>query len=196
VSGTACRSLADATHAPDVRVTALPGVDLRRALELPGLSASSGPYPGVGGSVQAGGREVSTWFEGRPRQGSAVDRPFLVSGTWTRHGGMVVEQGLARRLGLRIGRRVRVASTRGPLRLRVAGIAASSSVARTSAAPGLAYVLPDDLRRIAPAPVHGSTVLLQTGGRDSAALASLLTQRFPGPQAAIASSFGDRCMPQ
>jgi hypothetical protein len=78
----------------------------------------------------------------------------------------------------------------------VAGIAATSSVARTSATSGLAYVLPGDLRQIAPAPVQGSTVLLQAGGHDAAALASFLTQRFPGPQAAIASSFGDRCMPQ
>lgn len=196
VSSTACESLAHATHGPDLRVTALPGVDLRPVLGLTGLSAASGPYPGVASSMESGGTEISTWVEGRPAHGSAVDRPFLVSGSWTRRGGVVVEQGLARRLGLRVGRRARVATAGGTLGLRVTGIAATSSVARASGISGLAYVLPRDLRRVAPAPVHGSTVLVRTGGHDTAPYAQLLARRYPGPQAAIARSFSQRCLPR
>ena len=170
----ACLSLARATAGPDVSVTALPGVDLQPVLRFPGLSASAGPYPGIGSSLQNGRTEVSTWIEGRPARGSAVDRPLLVSGSWPRRGGVVVEQGLARRLGLRTGGQTRVATTRGSLRMRVTGIAETSSVARASGTPGLAYVLLPELRKVAPAPVHGSTVLLRTDGRDPGALARLL----------------------
>jgi hypothetical protein len=195
VSSTACLPLAHATQGPDLRVTAVPGVDLRPILALSGLSAASGPYPGVASSIESGGTEVSTWIEGRPARGAAVDRPFLVSGSWARPGGVVVEQGLARRLGLRVGQRARVATTEGMRSLRVTGIAATTSVARTAGTRGLAYVLPRDLRTVAPAPVRGSTVLLRTGG-DSGVLAGWLAQRYPGPQAVIARSFSDRCTPR
>jgi hypothetical protein len=178
-SGTACVGLSHLTHGPDLRVTAVPGVDLRPVLGLSGLSAASGPYPGVTSSLGHGDTEVSTWIEGRPAVHSAVDQPVLVRGSWARRGGMVVEQGLARRLDLRTGQRVRVATTRGPLALRVTGVAATSSVSRAAGTPGLAYVLPRDLRRVAPTPVHGSTVL---------------QHRYPAPQAVVAHSFPDRCL--
>jgi hypothetical protein len=121
---------------------------------------------------------------------------LLVSGSWTRPGGVVVEEQLARRLRLRVGQRARVATTAGTRRMRVTGIAATSSVTRTPGARGLAYVLPRDLRTVAPASVHGSTVLLQTSGRDSGVLAGWLAQRYHGPQAVIARSFSDRCIPR
>jgi hypothetical protein len=107
-----------------------------------------------------------------------------------------LERGLARRLDLRTGQRTRVATAQGTLRLRVTGIAATSSVARTAGAPGLAYVLPQDLRRVAPASVHGSTVLLSVSGGDTGVLAGWLKARYPGPQAVIAGSFSDRCLTQ
>jgi hypothetical protein len=196
VSSTTCESLVTATQGPDLRVTALPGVDLRPVLGLSGLSAASGPYSGVASSMQRGGTEISTWIEGRPAHHSAVDRPFIVSGSWTRRGGVVVEQGLARRLGVRTGGRVRVATAGGTIGLRVGGIAATSSVRRARGISGLAYVLPRDLRRIAPAPVRGSSVLLRTAGHDSAPYAAWLARRYPGPQAAIARNFANRCVPR
>jgi hypothetical protein len=195
-SGTTCVGLSHLTHGPDLRVTALPGVDLRPVLGLPGLAAASGPYPGVASSLAHGGTEVSTWIEGRPARSSAVDRPYLVSGSWARRGGVVVERSLAHRLDVRTGQWARIATTQGTLRLRVAGIAATSSVARTAGAPGLAYVLPQDLRRVAPASVHGSTVLLSASGGDTGVLAGWLKERYPGPQAVIAGSFSDSCLAQ
>ena len=78
--------------------------------------------------------------------------------------------------------------------MRVTGIAATSSVARADGASGLAYVLPAELRKVAPVPVQSSTVLLSAGGRDTAVLASWLQQRYPGTQVVIARSFADRCL--
>jgi putative ABC transport system permease protein len=194
-AGTTCVPLARATLGPDVRVTAVPGVDLRAALSVSGLEAASGPYPGVASSLRHGGAEVSTWIEARRTRGAAVDRPLLVSGGWLRRGGVVVEQALARRLDLQTGRRARVATTRGPRDLRVTGIAATSSVGRTAATPGLAYVLPQDLRRVAPSPVHGSTLLLRAGSRQARAVGRQLEQLYPRPQAEIARSVTHRCLP-
>ena len=191
---TECLSLAHVTNGPHLRVTAVPGVDLRPVLGLPGLSRASGPYPGVASSMQRGRTEVSTWIEGRPARGGAVDSPVLLSGSWPHRHGLVVEYGLARRLGVRAGRRVQVATTRGPLSLRVTGVAATTSVRRTTDAPGLAYVSPRDLSRVAPAPVHGSTLLLRTAGHDVGVLAAALQRRYPGPQAVIARAFPDRCI--
>jgi hypothetical protein len=188
-----CVGLAHLTQGPDLRVTAVPGVDLRPVLDAPGLSASSGPYPGVASSMQHGGTEISTWLEGRPARAAAVDRPQLVSGSWPRRGGVVVEQGLARRLALRPGSHARVATTRGLRSLRVTGVAATSSVTRTAGTPGLAYVLPHELRKVAPAPVQGSTVLLRVDGNPGA-LAGVLERRYAGPQAVISRSFADHCL--
>lgn len=191
---TECLSLAHVTNGAHLRVTAVPGVDLRPVRGLPGLSATSGPYPGVASSVRRGRTEVSTWIEGRPARSAAVDSPVLLSGSWSRGHGLVVESRLARRLGLRAGRRVHVATMRGPLKMRVTGVAATTSVRRTADAPGLAYVSPRNLRRVAPAPVHGSTLLLRTAGHDSGVLATALQRRYPGPQAVIARAFPDRCI--
>ena len=82
----------------------------------------------------------------------------------------------------------------GILRIGVTGIAATSSVTRARGVSGLAYVLPHDLRRVAPPTVHGATVLFRMDGRDSAVYAEWLARRYPGPQAVIARSFSGRCL--
>src|SRR2546428_321222 len=68
-----------ATNPPDVQVSALPGVDLRPVTRLPGLRASSGPFPDVDSSISYRGREVGVRLEGRPASSSVVDHPQLVS---------------------------------------------------------------------------------------------------------------------
>ena len=191
---TACMSLARATTGPDVSVTGLPGVDLRPVLSFPGLSASAGPYPGVGSSLQNGRTEVSTWIEGRPARGSVVDRPFLVSGSWPRRGGVVVEQSLARRLHVRTGSQTRVATTRGALRLRVTGIAETSSVARAAGTPGSRTCSCRSCARSRPPPCTARPCCSAPDGRDPRTLATLLEQRYPGPQALIARHFADHCV--
>ena len=194
-ANTGCATLAEATRGPDLQVTGLPGVDLRPALGTSGLTAASGPFPGVAGSLGRGGAEAGAWIEGRPARSAAVDRPHLVSGSWPRRGEIVVELGLARRLRMRTGARTAVATTRGDVSMKVAGIAATSSATRAHGMRGLAYVLPRELRAIAPAPVHGSTVQLQTADGNADAVARRLQQQYPAPQAMIVRSFEHRCLP-
>ena len=193
--GTGCDPLAQATSAPDMRVTALSGIDLAPVMSLPGVSAASGPYPGVATSLANGHRELGTWIEARPQRGLAVDRPLLLSGAWPRRaGGIVVERVTARRLGLRTGGRVRVSTTRGPLQLHVAGIAATTDTHRTAGTTGLAYAQSRALARVAPERVHASTVFLQLGeGGNASALAGWLARRYPGPQLQVEQGFPARC---
>jgi hypothetical protein len=193
-SSTGCLTLAQATRGPELRVTALPGVDLRPALSAAGLTAASGPYPGVASALQRDGAEVATWIEGRPRRAAAVDRPLLLDGSWPRRGEIALDAGVARRLGYRSGARIGVATAHGVVKMPVAGITATTSVERAAGVPGLAYVLPRDLRTVAPPPVHSSTVLLQTSGARTRTLAHALDGQFPGPQAVVATGFVHRCL--
>jgi hypothetical protein len=188
---TACESVSGATRSPHLQVAALPGVDLGPVVDLPGLSATSGPFPGVATSLRRGGRERGVWLEGRRGRQSAVDRPLLSSGSWLRPGNLVVERRLASKLHLERGDRVAVAGASGNLSLRVAGIAVTSAPRRTSAVSGLAYVLPGDLRRVVPdRGVRGSTVLVRLDDRRrSGALAQWLGRRYPGPQATVVQAF-------
>jgi hypothetical protein len=137
---------------------------------------------------------VATWIEGRPRRAAAVDQPLLVSGSWPRHREIALDAGVARRLGYRSGGRISVTTARGPVKMRIAGITASSSTQRAAGVRGLAYVLPRDLRAVAPPAVHSSTVLLRTSGDGTPALARTLDGQFPGPQSVVATSFAHRCL--
>jgi hypothetical protein len=193
---TSCPSVARLTRAADLQVTALPGVDLRAAAAgVPGVAAGSGPYAGVATSLANGHREVGVWVEGRPRNRSVVDRPLLVAGTWPRHAGLVLERGLAHRLGLRAGSHARVATTSGAARMRISGVAVSSSPHRPGAA-GVAYAPPRDVRRISPdSRVHGSTLMLRLEhGGGPVAAAAWLARRFPAPALNVARTARDKCM--
>ncbi len=194
---TTCPSVARLTRGAAIQATAFPGVDLRAVVnDLPGLAAASGPYAGVATSLANGRTEAGVWVEERPRRRPAVDRPLLVAGTWPRDTGLVLERGLARRLGLRAGSRARVATTSGEASMRISGIALSSSPRRPGAA-GVAYARPHDLRRISPdARVHGSTVMLRLDrGATPSAVGAWLARRFPGPELSVAQPASDMCLP-
>jgi hypothetical protein len=185
---------AEPSHRADLQITALPGVDLRPVLALPGLAAASGPFPGAATSIQAPGQELAVWLEARPPD-SAVDRPVLVAGTWARPGAVVLGNRVARRLDVRPGEHVILATAGGPARVRVAGLALTTSERRTPDTEGVAYSTLGDLRRVAPnSHVRGSTVVLELA--DASRLqefARWLRQRYPGPQAYVTHSRGDNC---
>ncbi len=180
VGGTSCATAADATDAPEIRITALAGVDLAPVARLPGVAASSGPYPAVATSLSRGGHERSVRLEARPALGSAGS---------PRRGSLVVERGLALALALAPGRSVTVTTTAGPRQMRVATIAATSGAGR------VAYVVPADLERVAPnARVHESTLLLRLEDPErSGRLAAWVSRAYPGPQVRIARVSGARC---
>jgi hypothetical protein len=163
---------------PDLQVTALPGVDLRPLLGLPGLAASSGPFPAAATSVRADAREISVWLEGRPQVRSRA---------------IVLDGDLARRLGALPGRHVTLATASGPARLEVAGV--TSTAQRTPFTDGVAYTSLRELRRIAPNPhVWGSTLALQLAdGSRTAEFAQWLERRYPARQVYVTLGGGNDC---
>ena len=59
-----CSNLLGATDAPHMQLSVLPGVDPRALAALPGVRASSGPFPGVGTSLRHEGAATGVWLEG------------------------------------------------------------------------------------------------------------------------------------
>ena len=117
----------EATAGPDVvasvgpELTTPAKVDGLRALtDAPGVIDQSGPYPVVGGELEADGVTGSrrtprgeviggtagVWAEGRDQAAAGVDQPRVTDGSWVRDGGVVVEAGLADALGLGEGDRI------------------------------------------------------------------------------------------
>ena len=191
-----CRGLLGATDAPHIQLSVLPGVDARALAALPGVRASSGPFPGVGTSVAHEGATAGVWLEGRPARPSLVDRPRLTAGSWIRPGTVVVERGLAHRLHLRPGDRTSVKTTVGTLSLRVAGVAVTSARTRSPLYPsGLAWVLPQDLRRVVPdESTYGATMFVRLADPAAAGdYARRIRSHYAGTQAYVRSSFLTGC---
>ena len=182
------------THGPDLRVTAVPGVDLRPILGLSGLSAASGPYPGVASSCSADGP--------RSRRGSRAG-PRAARRSTGRYSSAVSGRGAAAswsRRGLRAG------SLCAPVAGRVWRPRAERSACRSRVS------LPRAVSTGLPVPgawhmcSRGTCGVLRphpcTGRRCSCGSQAAIRVRrpggcngdYPGPQAVIARSFSDRCL--
>jgi putative ABC transport system permease protein len=173
----------EATNGAHVTVSALPGVDLRPVTRLPGISASSGPFPTVTTGVRHGGRQADLMLEVRPTRETAVDRPLLASGTWARSGAVVLERGIARELQARPGDRIKVSSARGAASLRVAGTAVT-----TSESQAIGYVTARTLARVAPnARTYGAALYLRVAEpARSSRYVDWIRRSYPEPQATVA----------
>jgi hypothetical protein len=184
---TTCANSTSAARGADVTVTALPGVDLRPAMSLPGLLAASGPFPGAPLSLRSGGREAGVWLEGRAREHSPVAPVALASGEWMELGEVVVPQSVASSLRVRVGSHVTVPGRNASLR--VAGITPDAPRRSAGSALPAAYVVKSDLTHAGVATwVRGSTVFLQLApDSDRSALVSWLNRRYPGPQAEVST---------
>jgi hypothetical protein len=181
----------DTSTGAHVAVTALPGVDLDPIQKLPGLEATSGPFPSVSTGLRYGRRAADVRLEGRTLRRSAVDRPSLTSGGWIGPRTIVLEERLARALRARAGSRVTVATAHGPAVLRVAGTALTGSGIHggTGGIGGIGYVTPSTIASVAPnSQTHGSTLYLRLADPESAPrYAEWITQRYPGPQVTVAA---------
>jgi putative ABC transport system permease protein len=163
-----------ATNGPDVVVTEVPGgpgnpgpVDgavLTRLDHASGVVAHSGPYPVTWALLRARGLTAGAEIEGRSSAPSAVDQPRLTSGSWVRPGGVVVEGGFARALGLGIGDRV----TLGRVSFRVVGIAVTAAIPNYSGVCFLGCDMPGNLGNYNP----GLVWLTQTDAERVAALSA------------------------
>jgi hypothetical protein len=176
-----------ATNGPHLAVSGLPGVDLRPLSDLPALSAASGPYTTVATSLRYRGREVGVQLQGRPRDGSVVDRPLVVAGEWVRSGTVVLEQSTARALQVPVGGRVIVAAAEGKESLTVGGVAKTAVREHyPGSGRGLGYVLSQTMAGVAPSRTYGATMLLRLTDPDRAGkYADWIRQRYPGAQVAV-----------
>ena len=117
----------EATAGPDVVASVGPEMTtpadldgLRTLTGAPGVTDHSGPYPVIGGELQAGGVTGSrrtprgevvggtagVWAQGRDPAAASVDQPRVTEGTWVRDGGVVLEAGFADALGVDEGDRI------------------------------------------------------------------------------------------
>src|SRR5262245_40567781 len=117
----------EATAGPDVVASVGPNffrkadlASLTALIDAPGVVDHSGPYPLVGGELEADGVAGSrrtprgdviggaagVWAVGRDPAEASVDRPKLTQGSWVRDGGVVIESGFADALGIGVGDRV------------------------------------------------------------------------------------------
>jgi hypothetical protein len=186
--------LFEATGGPHVQVSGLPGADLQPLKGLPGLSAASGPFPGVTTSVRHHGTEVDVWLEARSGLAGAVDHPLQQSGRSLEPGAVVLERSLAQRLGLRPGERVGVTTASGPRSLRVAGVISTSADRRyrsdargAGAGVSIGFVLPRTLRSVAPnVRTWNSTMMLRLADpAKTATYVDWIRDRYPGAQVAV-----------
>ena len=100
------------------------GATIASLIHAAGVTAHSGPFPSVYGTVEFAGRRAAVVAEGRDRSPAAVDQPKLTAGSWIRPGGVVLERGFAEALGAHVGDRLRLDGRM----LRVVGIAVTAAV--------------------------------------------------------------------
>jgi putative ABC transport system permease protein len=117
-----------ATAGPDVVAESADGQpavlpSLMAVARAPGVIGHSGPYPIIGLRVKANSYTVQAAAQGRSTAPAAIDRPLVTSGSWLRPGGVVVERGFARALGVRVGDLITVAGRVFP----VVGLAVSAA---------------------------------------------------------------------
>lgn len=123
-TGTLYEQTRTATAGPDIEAFST-GTDAGLATvgRTRGVTQRSGPYLLVYTMVKANGYTARAVAEGRAVAPAEIDRPLVTSGTWLRPGGVVVERGFARGLGVRVGDRITVAGRVFP----VVGIAVTAA---------------------------------------------------------------------
>jgi putative ABC transport system permease protein len=91
--------LAPITHA-DI------AAEVRTLTHAPGVTGYSGPYPVASVALRYRGIIAPVEAEGRAQAPASIDRPKLITGTWVRPGGVVLERTFAEALGAGVGDRV------------------------------------------------------------------------------------------
>lgn len=126
----------EASAGPDVVASVMPDpftgaaadpATLDELATADGVTASSGPYPVAGTTVEVDGRTADVQAVGRSAEPSDVDRPIVTDGDWLGEddGGIVVEAAFADALGIEAGDTV----TLGGRTAEVAGIAVTAAMA-------------------------------------------------------------------
>jgi ABC-type antimicrobial peptide transport system permease subunit len=92
-----------ATKGPDVVAYIASPSQAKALLQAKGVAVSSGPYPMASALLHFDGRTAGALVEGRSEAAALVDQPVVLSGSWVRPGGVVLERTFAEALGVRVG---------------------------------------------------------------------------------------------
>ncbi|MBT2388605.1 ABC transporter permease [Streptomyces sp. ISL-1] len=128
--------------------------DMGALSALDGVAGVSGPYRTGQATIESRGVRASVALRAAGTQPPEIARPLVTEGSWldTRAEGVVLESSLARVLWAEPGDTLTVAGSDGTARnLRVAGVAeAAEPRYRPGGEPGIGWVLPGTLDRVAP----------------------------------------------
>ena len=134
------------THTGEQQGLRTPSQAFTRLGHAAGVAAIGGPFPLAFVRLTAPGVDVAVNAEGRTYAPSAVNQPLVTAGRWVRPGGVVLEQGLAGVLDLRVGDHIRLRDRS----FTVVGVALQTEQPFYPAGrPGLVWVTPADARRLA-----------------------------------------------
>ena len=110
------------------------------------VTATAGPFPVAFTRLTAPNIDLPVDAEGRDKQAAAVDQPLLTAGHWASSGAVVIEQGLAEALSLRVGETIAL----GGRSFHVVGIAVTTARAFYPARkPGLVWLTRADADSLA-----------------------------------------------
>ena len=98
--------------------------DLEMLATAAGVTGHSGPYPVIGGKLDASGRTSDVQVEGRDTTTATVDQPEVTQGSWVSDGGVVLEAAFADALDLSVGDPV----TMGGRSFTVVGLAVTAAM--------------------------------------------------------------------
>ena len=105
----------EATAGPDIVAgsggTSADLAGLEALTDAPGVVGHGGPYPVAGAVLEANGRTVAAYAEGRDTAPASIDEPKLTQGSWVRDGGVVVEAAFADALGVGAGDAITMSGT-------------------------------------------------------------------------------------
>ncbi len=88
-----------ATRGPDIEASLGNPGQAKALIHASGVTRSSGPYSLLDAVVQIHGITAGVEAEGRAQAPTAVDQPKVLSGSWVRPGGVVIERAFAEALG-------------------------------------------------------------------------------------------------
>jgi putative ABC transport system permease protein len=80
--------------------------EVRTLTHAPGVTGYSGPYPVASVALRYRGIIAPVEAEGRAQAPASIDRPKVITGTWVRPGGVVLERTFAEALGAGVGDQV------------------------------------------------------------------------------------------
>jgi putative ABC transport system permease protein len=178
----------NAAHGADVLALVRTEADASAIGALPQVSQASGPVPWTLANLSSVDDHIGvglTGLDGIPK----VNMPVLTAGTMPSAGTIVLEQSLARALGLRVGGDVELHAQAGEVRLKIAGTAVLPSQPRfPRSKPGLAWVTISDLHQVQPDRSTwrwSQAVRLRDPGAAGSFMASIARDLRPGTAAVI-----------